>query len=188
MVVKSNEVLVVQREELAPCVVERAPAVRQDLVRIAGEVAFILSGSELHNRQPILNLHERFIRPIRLGQGRMFRTEQGAPVGVVTWACLSEALHNRMLTEGPQQLLPDDWQSGPHLWVVEFAVLSSRVQPMVRAIVDILETEYPDAPSAHLHRISEDGQNWRLGRWDNRRSAARRAINAALAEKMHAAV
>lgn len=56
-----------------------------------------------------------------LAQGRVKSTGEFKTIGVLLWACVSDAVDERLSTdpETTIRLSPDEWRSGNNLWVVE---------------------------------------------------------------------
>jgi len=107
----------------------------RDLLVTIGEIFFLLSHSELHMRQPLFLIQRRFVHPLSIGQARMFYGTGNVPIGYVSWAWLSDDV-DRAMMDDPDALRPGDWQSGDHLWFIEFIAPFGRVREMVRFLDD----------------------------------------------------
>ncbi|MEL6584903.1 MAG: toxin-activating lysine-acyltransferase [Pseudomonadota bacterium] len=87
-------------------------------IMLYGEAAYLLARNPLHRAYTLQDLEQRVMHPISLNQFRMYRKPSG-PVALLTWAFVSDALHDRFQRE-VFDLGPEDWSSGPHLWYIDF--------------------------------------------------------------------
>lgn len=85
---------------------------------ILGEITWLLSQSPLHKNLFISDL-EWFVMPaILLEQFRLYPGPNGQPAGLILWASVSEEVQARLENNQPK-LAPQDWKSGPNLWLIE---------------------------------------------------------------------
>ncbi|NBO20778.1 MAG: toxin-activating lysine-acyltransferase [Rhodobacteraceae bacterium] len=85
-----------------------------------GVMAYLLSLTGYHRKKPMAEIMALLEPPLRLGQYRIFRTEQGHPRAFLTWAGLSPAAEYDFAIRH-RALLPDEWASGPSKWLVNLA-------------------------------------------------------------------
>ena len=129
-----------------------------ELMIAIGEIFFLVSHSELHMRQPVFLIERRFIHPLSIGQVRMFHGTNNVPIGCVSWAWLSDDV-DRAMMDDPDALRPGDWQSGDHLWFIEFIAPFGRVREMVRFLDDEVfgTVERPALGRAKSYKIDPKG-------------------------------
>lgn len=85
-------------------------------LRVYGDVMFLCLRSEHHAQMSVANLRAAMEPPIELGQFRIFRFD-GIPRGMFTWAHLGAEAETRLVSG--QALLPEDWNSGGRLWLID---------------------------------------------------------------------
>lgn len=102
----------------APLSGEGADQAPQKTVGAAlGEIAWLLSQSRMHRYNLFVGDLEWLVMPaLTNGQYRLFYAD-GRPVGVATWAFVSETVEQRLSAGG--KLGVNDWRSGDRVWLVE---------------------------------------------------------------------
>ena len=130
-----------------------------------GEVCLILSRSPHYTQMPLRYLGERFIYPMSIGQGRIFKDRNGKPFGVLSYAWLSDELSEKMIQQGPLDLRPEDWNSGKNLWFTEFAAPNGGTRKMSRIMHDFVRDEFPEVKVVLAHRVKTRGSDVRVARF-----------------------
>ncbi len=87
-------------------------------MQLIGEVTYLLLASKLHSEYQINDVGAVFLPPIHLNQFRIYRSK-GRPLGLVTWARLTDEVEAKYLS-GEYNLQPKDWNSGTQLWCIDF--------------------------------------------------------------------
>jgi len=122
---------------------------------VFGEVAWLISQSQQHPELRISCLARLAMPPILRSQFHIFR-RGSSPIGVALWANLSDVSEARLLRSleaGRPRLGPDDWQSGPHLWLIDlvapFATPENRDVEVMLA--DLIAGPFGDKPFKMFH-------------------------------------
>ncbi|MEQ1887886.1 MAG: toxin-activating lysine-acyltransferase [Alphaproteobacteria bacterium] len=116
-----------------------------------GEIVWLFSNSIAHRHLFIADLEWMVMPPLLLGQFRLFRAND-RPAGLALWAHLSDEVEAR-LQSGIGKLKPEEWKSGPHLWLVELIAPLGGAEEM---LADLQANIFGDA-SFKLHRTGPDG-------------------------------
>jgi cytolysin-activating lysine-acyltransferase len=130
-----------------------------------GEVCLVLSRSPHYARMPLRHLGERFIYPMSIGQGRIFKDRNGKPFGILSYAWLSDELSEKMKQQGPFELRPEDWNSGGNLWFMEFAAPYGGTRKMTRVMHDFVRDTFPDVQFVLAHRVKNQGRDIRVAKF-----------------------
>lgn len=85
---------------------------------VLGEVAWLMTQSELHRDWPIASLMQWVIPALLNDQYRLYRREN-KPIGYVSWGRLSAEVETRYARD-PSSLQPIDWTSGERLWILDW--------------------------------------------------------------------
>ena len=104
---------------------------------VIGDDVYLLTHSKSHRRYNLSDIEQLIIPPINLGQAQLYK-RSGKPVAYVSWAYLSEHIADRF-SQDAYDLKIEDWQSGPHLWIMDF------IAPFggVRHIASQLKLQFP---------------------------------------------
>lgn len=102
----------------------------QERSRLLGDVVTILLASDTHRHYLINDIGALFLPALHLQQFRIYRVA-GRPVGIVTWAWLSQAV-DVLYAGGDYRLRPEDWNAGPCGWIVDFAAPFGHAAAMTR--------------------------------------------------------
>ena len=90
---------------------------------VLGEICWLMSQSRYHRHFSLGDLEWMIMPAVLAEQFRVFRSEQGLPLGVALWAYLSAETEARFIDQvesgAGARLKPEDWQSGDRLWLVE---------------------------------------------------------------------
>jgi cytolysin-activating lysine-acyltransferase len=116
---------------------------RPTVSHILGEICWLMSQSAYHRHFSIADLEWMVMPAILAEQFRVFRAEQGPPLGVALWAFLSEEVEARFRAQvdsgAGARLKPDEWNCGDRLWIVEIiAPQASDHNNLMQLMVDDL--------------------------------------------------
>jgi cytolysin-activating lysine-acyltransferase len=106
---------------------------------VLGELVWLMAQSQGHKHLFIADLEWLVMPPILLNQFRVFRTD-GKPIGFVLWAACSAPVEER-LAGGMARMQPQDWQSGPALWLVDLVAPFGHIEVMLD---DLRNTVFAD--------------------------------------------
>ena len=98
-----------------------------------GAVALMLAAPQ-YRHLFLADLEWRLPPPLALKQFRFF-VKDGKPVGLVTWALLSEEVVERLKSESIQRLKPEDWRSGKHFTIVDVVAPNGGGEEMREAVM-----------------------------------------------------
>ena len=99
-------------EEQAQRVVSKIP--------LLGAVAWLMMQQPAMRHTVLSELEWRVMPPLMLEQAKIY-LKDGAPIAYVSWGRLSESAAERYST-APHHLGTTDWNSGEHIWIVDFVV------------------------------------------------------------------
>jgi len=102
---------------------------------IFGQITRLMMASPTHRHMFLSELELQVIPPLRMGQCRVLRGEDGQPLAYAAWARVSDAVHKR-LESGQHRLRPTDWNSGPHPWLIDIA---APPQTLPRVLAELQE-------------------------------------------------
>lgn len=133
-------------------------------MRAYGDMAFLAFRSPRHARMPVAQLRSYLEPPLLLGQFRLFRFD-GVARGMYTWGHLGPEAERRLITG--QQLMPEDWNSGDRLWIVDImAPYKGMTFSMVRWIME--KGHFTDK-DFFFRRVGDDNRTRRIVHIDFRR-------------------
>ena len=118
---------------------------------LIGDFIQIMMGSSLHRKYDLDDFSHVMLPAINLNQFRIYHRNK-QPVAFVTWAYLSkEAEHKFIVEDG--NLAPDDWNSGPELWAIDFTAPFGDAK---KVIIDLKNNIFPDKCAKAL-KVDKDG-------------------------------
>lgn len=96
-----------------------------------GEMVWLMSQSPIYRELKLKDLEWLLMPPVVLGQYKLFKNDQGTPIGAALWAYLSPQAEQTFKAKG--KLQPEDWgndaqldqtkglirQEGGTLWLIE---------------------------------------------------------------------
>lgn len=129
---------------LAPEAIEQAKAALAKLP-IFGPVIWLYGRDPARRYAFVADLDHLVLPPVLLDQCRIY-FKSGVPWGYVSWAKVSEAVHQR-LAVGVARLAPPEWNSGNHPWIVDV------VAPFGGASELIDEIRRTVFPGVAVHRL-----------------------------------
>lgn len=94
-------------------------------------------------------LEWRVMPALVLDQVKLYMRDS-APIAYVSWARLSDAVAQRYMAP-PHQLMAADWQSGPHIWIVDLCAPFGGAQEVMK---DLLATVFAGQEIHQLHMDS----------------------------------
>ena len=127
------------------------------LAQVLGEIVWICTQSPQHKSFFLSDLEWMVMTPILLQQFRIFYDSQ-KPIGVALWAFADADVQTR-LASGGARLRPQDWKSGPHLWLVDLiAPFGGMEIAQIRdsMLIDLKKNVFPEA--AISFRAAVDGK------------------------------
>jgi cytolysin-activating lysine-acyltransferase len=95
----------------------RVPLADPGPAEVLGRITWLMLQSEPHKHLFLTDLEWRVLPPVLLKQFRLFRKD-GAPIGYAAWALVDDDTDTR-LRKGETKLKPEDWRSGPNLWLLD---------------------------------------------------------------------
>lgn len=85
---------------------------------VFGEVAWLMTQSNLHRNWAIGSLVQWIVPALITGQYRLYRRND-RPIGYVAWGRLSATVETYYARD-PSSLQPKDWKSGDRLWLLDW--------------------------------------------------------------------
>jgi cytolysin-activating lysine-acyltransferase len=131
-------------------------ATRPTVSHILGEICWLMSQSNYHRHFSLGDLEWMIMPAVLAEQFRIFRSEQGPPLGVALWANLSPEIEARFCAQvesgAGARLKPDEWKSGDRLWVVEIiAPQASDSNNLMQLMVDDLTANVFSSQAFKFH-------------------------------------
>lgn len=84
---------------------------------ILGPALWLYARDPVRKYMFVADIDWALLPAIVLDQCRLY-TKGGLPYAFVTWALVSDAVEARLRSSEPK-IAPHEWQSGPHLWVID---------------------------------------------------------------------
>ncbi|RKT32426.1 hemolysin-activating ACP:hemolysin acyltransferase [Roseovarius halotolerans] len=100
-----------------------------DFLSDFGSLFYLASLTRYHRPRPLQDLFACFEPPLRLGQYKLFRSG-GHPRAAITWAGLSPQAEYALAIDH-RALHPEEWNSGPSLWLVDFIAPFGHIDQIV---------------------------------------------------------
>lgn len=94
-----------------------------------GSMVYLSGLTRHHRQQSLANIMSTLEPPLRLGQYRIIRSD-GYPRAFLTWAGLGSVQERRFSIEH-KALHPEDWNSGPSVWLVDFVSPFGHIEKIV---------------------------------------------------------
>lgn len=121
---------------------------------VLGEICWLFSMTPSHRFFFMSDLEWLVMAPITKQQFRIYRDENGRPVGLVLWAKLNEEAEERLM-QGAARIRPQDWDSGDRHWIIDVVDLSGGQR--AQAMIDDMKTAvFGDTPFK-FHRTDAQG-------------------------------
>jgi hemolysin-activating ACP:hemolysin acyltransferase len=117
--------------------------INAQLAPALGRIMSVILISPQHARMPVGEIGRRILPPLAakqyvLAEAKPQGQELSAPIGVAFWARLSEEAERRLAADPtkPTLLLPNEWNSGPNLWLIEAIGTPRVIDIMVRQLLE----------------------------------------------------
>lgn len=121
---------------------------------VLGEIAWLFSMTPSHRFFFMIDLEWLVMPPVIKQQFRIYRDENGRPVGLVLWAKMGEEAEQRLL-QGASRIKPQDWDSGDRHWIIDVVDVSGGQR--AQAMIDDMKTNvFKDTPFSY-HRTDSNG-------------------------------
>ena len=124
-----------------------------------GAMAYLLSLTGYHRKLPYGDIMAALEPPLRLGQYRIFRSEQGYPRAFITWAGLSPAVEYDFAVRH-RPLLPQEWNAGQSKWLVNFAAPFGHTEQIIPLL-----TRNPEETCVRAMWHNKTGEKYRILEW-----------------------
>jgi cytolysin-activating lysine-acyltransferase len=102
-------------------------------IPLLGAVTWLMLQQSGLRHTLVSELDWRVMPPLVLEQSKIYLRD-GAPVGYVAWARLSDAVVERY-RQAPHQLMPGDWKSGEQAWLIDLVAPFGGSQDIVRDLL-----------------------------------------------------
>lgn len=127
---------------------------KQERYNLIGQIATLMLASEVHKKYLIDDIGAMFLPAIHLNQFRIYRNKKGDPIGIITWAYLSDELQEKY-QKGEKALTKlEDWKSGNNGWIIDFIAPFGHAKQIIK---DLRNNIFPDKQGKAL-RITKDGK------------------------------
>lgn len=121
---------------------------------VLGEIAWLFAMTPSHRFFFMSDLEWLVMPPVIKQQFRIYRDENGRPVGLVLWAKMNEDAEERLM-QGSSRIRPQDWDSGDRHWIVDVVDLTGGQR--AQAMIDDMKTNvFKDTPFK-FHRTDASG-------------------------------
>ena len=118
--------------------------------KLLGEVTSLMLLSPIHQRYLVSDIGDIITPALDKNQFRIYH--KGAnPVAILTWAWLSDEVHEKY-KEGNYLLKDDEWNSGKHLWFIDFIAPFGNGSKILADIKKLRHELFKDATFAHAIR------------------------------------
>lgn len=121
---------------------------------VLGEICWLFSMTPSHRYFFMTDLEWLVMPPIVKQQFRIYRDENGRPVGLVLWAKLGEEAEKGLMA-GSARLKPQDWDSGDRHWIIDVVDLSGGQR--AQAMIDDMKTNVFKDTVFSYHRTDAQG-------------------------------
>ena len=72
--------------------------------------------------------------PLLARQYRLFRDDKQQPIGLALWAKVGPEVEERLAGGGANRMRPDDWSSGPLVWLIDLIAPFGRQDEMLNEL------------------------------------------------------
>lgn len=125
----------------------------KDKSRLIGDVVLLAAASKTHRGFPIADVIEILLPPIDCNQFRIYHDRKGRPIGLVTWAWMTQKVYDRYRA-GRVVLSPEEWSGGDLLVATDFIAPYGHAHQIIRELRNEI---FPDATARSL-RFDEAGK------------------------------
>jgi cytolysin-activating lysine-acyltransferase len=121
---------------------------------VLGEICWLFARTPSHRYFFMTDLEWLVLPAVMKRQFRIYRNENGQPIGVVLWAKLNQEAEERLLA-GSARLRPNDWDGGDRHWIIDVVDISGGQR--AQAMIDDMKTAvFKDTPFKY-HRTDAQG-------------------------------
>ena len=126
---------------------------KQERYNLIGQITSLMLASEVHKKYLIDDIGATFLPAIHLNQFRIYRNKNNDPVGLVTWAFLSDEL-DKKYQKGGVKLRLEDWNGGNNGWIVDFIAPFGHAKQIIK---DLRNNIFANRQGKAI-RVSKDGK------------------------------
>lgn len=101
-----------------------------------GTAMILFWHSSRSTHQTMRDLHHNLEVPIDLAQVACYYTPSGQPVGIVTWAWLTDDGLEKARSRGIDALHISEWREGPHLFIANIVVARQFLRKVLRTFAN----------------------------------------------------
>jgi len=120
----------------------------------------LMLNSDTHKKKTMRQFANTAMPPIIHNQFLLWISDDGLPIGYVSWARLTPSIAEEYTANGIRNMKFDEWTGGEQFWFINFICPYGGALSMVRSIYDAL----PDVNNAFIRRVKKDG-TVRIGRY-----------------------
>ncbi|MDA7705621.1 toxin-activating lysine-acyltransferase [Rickettsiales bacterium] len=125
----------------------------QEKYNLIGQIASLMLASKVHKKYLIDDIGAMFLPAIHLNQFRIYKNNNGDPIGIITWAFLSDK-NQENYQKGLRSLKLEDWKSGDNGWIMDFIAPFGHAKQIIK---DLRTNIFPERQGKAL-RITKDGK------------------------------
>lgn len=133
---------------------------KMDLETSLGMCMWLMSQSDYHRHWDMATFDAEITAAIISSQYRIYFDEQNNPIGLATWAWVSDECRKRLLKE-QSGLRFDDWNSGEHLLFNDYIAPWGHAKAILK---DLRTNVFPDETAFSVGRNS-DGSIRKIYTW-----------------------
>jgi cytolysin-activating lysine-acyltransferase len=126
---------------------------KQERYKLIGQITLLMLSSEVHRKYLIDDIGATFLPAIHLNQFRLYKNNDGDPIGLVTWAFLSNDL-DKKYQNGTVQLKLEDWKSGDNGWIIDFIAPFGHAKQIIK---DLRSNIFANRQGKAI-RVSKEGK------------------------------
>ncbi len=105
-------------------------------IPVLGPVVWLMMSHGMTRHTLVSELEWRVMPPLVLDQAKLYFRDE-APVAFVSWAKLSDAAAQRYRA-APHHLTASDWNSGPHIWLVDVLTPFGGAQEVLKDLREVV--------------------------------------------------
>ncbi len=90
-----------------------------DEAQVMGSAVWLYMHSASHRNMP-LHLLSTLLLPAIKRRQFLLASENGRPVALITWALFSPEAEHRYISNRPEAMREDDWNSGDRMWILDW--------------------------------------------------------------------
>ena len=125
----------------------------KDKSRLIGDVVLLAAASKTHRGFPVADVVEILLPPVDLNQFRIYHDQNNRPIGLVTWAWMTQAVYDRYRA-GRVVLGANEWSGGDLLVMTDFIAPYGHAKGIIQ---DLRGNIFPDE-TAYVLRFDAAGK------------------------------